>query len=195
MLLFSVTVFFFDTANTEALVSILGCTEASPNMLDFKVGILCRFTDMEKCLASVVFPFTLFTFCFPFIAEVTRTVAPEHFTVMTEDTVQNCLIYGGNVSCLFQCRSCRRRPDCGSRSEVNLLSDYLETSTVINYAKLASPQEPASCSLRQRRLLLESMRSTMSPCCLPSRITQTDARALRHRTTHTQGHMHEILCS
>lgn len=117
---------------------------------------------------------------------MTRTVTPEHFTVMTEDTVQNCLIYGGNVSCLFQCRSCRRRPDCGSSSEVNLLSDYLETSTVINYAKLASPQETASCLLRLRRLRLESMLSTISPRCLPSRITHTNTHALRHSITHTR---------
>lgn len=143
---------------------------------------------MEKVLTSAVFPFTFFSFCFSVITEVTQTVAPEHFTVMTEDTVQNCLIYGGNVSCLFRCRSCQRRADCGSRSEVNLLSDYLETSTVINYAKLASPQEPASCSLWLRRLLLESMRSTMSPCCLPSRVTNTDTHALRHRTTRTRAH-------
>jgi len=62
---------------------------------------------------------------------------------MTEDTVQNCLVYGGNVSCLFRCRS-RSRRDRGSRSEVNLPGDYLETSTVINYAKLPSRCEPRS---------------------------------------------------
>lgn len=124
---------------------------------------------------------------------MTQTVAPEPVTVMTEDTVQNCLIYGGNVSCLFRCRFHWRRPDCGSRSEVNLLSDYLETSTVINYAKLASPQEPTSCSLRLRRLLLESMRSTMSPCCLPSRITHTDTHVLSHSTTHNRTHVRNVV--
>lgn len=87
---------------------------------------------------------------------------------MTEDTVQNCLVYGGNVSCLFRCRS-RRRRDRGSRSEVNLPGDYLETSTVINYAKLPSQWEPRSCSQRRRRLLLESMLYTTSPCCLGPR--------------------------
>lgn len=148
---------------------------------------------MEKFFTSNVFPFTFFTFCFSLITKVTQTVPPEHFTVIIDDTIQNCLIYGGNVSCLFQCRFCQRWPNCGSRSEVNLLSDYLETSTVINYAKLTSPQELVSCLLRLRQLLLKSMCSTISPCCLPSRITHTDTHALRHRATHKDTCM--ICCS
>lgn len=118
------------------------------------------------------------------ISEVTRTVAPEHFTIMTEDTVQNCLVYGGNVSCLFRCRS-RRRRDRGSRSEVNLLGDYLETSTVINYAKLPLQWEPRSCSHQQRRLLLESMCSTMSPRCLGPRADSAAATAQTLQQTDT----------
>lgn len=143
---------------------------------------------MEKFFTSAIFPFTFFTFCFLLITKVTQTVAPEHFTVITEDTVQNCLIYGGNVSCLFQCCSRQRRPNCGNRSEVNLLSDYLETSTVINYAKLASPQEPVSCLLRLCRLLLKSMCSTISPCCLPSRDTHADTHMSSDTEPHTMTH-------
>lgn len=37
---------------------------------------------------------------------------PPHtvFTVMSEDTLQNCLIYACNVSCLFRCRSVSTEP-------------------------------------------------------------------------------------
>lgn len=110
------------------------------------VGLPTQKSTRRRLYFFIIFPRTL-------ISEVTRTVSPEHFTIMTEDTVQNCLVYGGNVSCLFRCRS-RSRRDRGSRSEVNLPGDYLETSTVINYAKLSS---------QRRRVLLESVRSTTSP--------------------------------
>ncbi len=136
------------------------------------VGLPTQKSTRRRRYFFIIFPRAL-------ISEVTRTVAPEHFTIMTEDTVQNCLVYGGNVSCLFRCRS-RRRRDRGSRSEVNLPGDYLETSTVINYAKLPSQWEPRSCSQRRRRLLLESMRSTTSPRCLGpvQTLRQTDAFTL-----------------
>lgn len=45
---------------------------------------------------------------------------------MSEDTVQNCLIYACNVSCLFYCRSFSVEPTMvAAESGVNLPGDYL----------------------------------------------------------------------
>lgn len=140
-------------------------TEASPNTKPAApVGSQTPKSSQRRLYFFITSPLAL-------IPEVTRTVAPERFTVMAEDTVQNCLVYGGNVSCLFRCR----RRERGSRSEVNSLGDYLETSTVINYAKLPARWEPRSRSARRRRLLLDWMRFTMSPRCLGPCVDYTRA--------------------
>lgn len=61
---------------------------------------------------------------------------------MSEDTVQNCLIYACNVSCLFRCRSFSVEPTTvAAESGVNLRATTWETSTVINYVKLLSQWE------------------------------------------------------
>lgn len=45
---------------------------------------------------------------------------------MSEDTVQNCLIYACNVSCLFLCRSLLVEPVLvAAETGVNLPGDYL----------------------------------------------------------------------
>lgn len=83
--------------------------------------ILCRQRDTEKLFLNVS-------------SEASRIVGPEPpphthtllLTVMSEDTVQNCLIYACNVSCLFRCRSFSAEPPTvAGESGVNLLGDYL----------------------------------------------------------------------